>query len=131
MREQIQNSRASVNGVFKHQVRRLRELLPPMNEAHHNMYIALRPPIMKYYSPNGSPIVGTAETILATARISDIDPVTGTPVYEGGTEIHWDTQETRHRNGKVLFVCDEGLEWEFDELTQLSPDDEPVIFPGI
>lgn len=49
---------------------------------------------MKFLSPNGHAIVGTAETILATARISDVDPETGEPDYEGGTDVHWDTQET-------------------------------------
>ncbi|MGO6727243.1 hypothetical protein ACCS45_03850 [Rhizobium ruizarguesonis] len=71
---------------------------------------------MKFLSPNGHAIVGTAETILATARISDIDPETGEPEYEGGTDVHWDTQETLARNGHILFVCEQGDEWTFDQL---------------
>ncbi|MGO4569981.1 hypothetical protein AB4Z52_34360 [Rhizobium sp. 2YAF20] len=80
---------------------------------------------MKYLSPNGHAIVGTAETILATAWISDIDPETGEPEHEGGTKIYWDTQESLQRNGNILFVCEEGEEWTFDQLKAYSPDAEP------
>jgi hypothetical protein len=93
--------------------------------------------MMKYLSPNGNVIVGTAETVLATALISDIDPDTGQPIHEGGTEVHWDTQETRERNGQILFVCDEGDEWTFDQLNQYSPTEQddaaelpPVLNPN-
>ncbi|TAV38809.1 hypothetical protein ELI33_17115 [Rhizobium ruizarguesonis] len=78
---------------------------------------------MKYLSPEGHTIVGTCETILATAWISDIDPETGEPKYDGGTEIHWDSQETIQRDGQILFVCSEGSEWTFDQLKP-SPDDQ-------
>jgi hypothetical protein len=67
-------------------------------------------------SPNGSHIIGTAEILLATARISWIDPDTGEPEYDSGTDIHWNSQETAERDGKVLYVCAEGKEWTFDEL---------------
>ncbi|TPP04222.1 hypothetical protein [Rhizobium glycinendophyticum] len=69
-----------------------------------------------FVSPNGSQIIGTAEILLATARISWIDPDTGEPEYEGGTDIHWNSQETAQRDGKLLYVCAEGKEWTFDEL---------------
>ncbi|MBY5537713.1 hypothetical protein HFO58_31985 [Rhizobium leguminosarum] len=69
-----------------------------------------------FTSPNGHPIVGTAETVLATAWISSIDPETQEPEYEGGTQIYWDTQESLTRDGKLLFVCSEGEEWTFDQL---------------
>lgn len=70
----------------------------------------------KFNSPNGHRIVGTAEIVLATAWICMIDPTTQEPDYEGGTKIHWNTQETLKRNGQVLFVCTEGEEWTFDQL---------------
>lgn len=76
---------------------------------------------MNFRSPNGHLIVGTAETVLATAWISRIDPETGEPEYEGGTRIYWNTQETLERAGKILFVCTKGDEWTFD---QLRPADE-------
>ena len=65
---------------------------------------------MKYVSPDGALIIGTAETISATATISEIDPDTGVPIYAGGTDVHWDTQVTRDRNGNILFVCENGHE---------------------
>jgi len=43
---------------------------------------------MKYASPNGTFVTGTAETLAATASIKDIDPLTGSPVYRGDTEVH-------------------------------------------
>ncbi|WP_312470549.1 hypothetical protein [Rhizobium sp.] len=86
---------------------------------------------MKYISPNGTAIIGTAEKVLATARISDIDAETGLPVYEGGTEVHWDTQETLGRNGHILFVCEDGDEWTFAELRPLTPESEPIAGPTL
>jgi hypothetical protein len=79
---------------------------------------------MNFLSPNGHAIVGTAETILATARISDIDPETGEPEYEGGTDVHWDTQETLERDGHILFVCEQGEEWTFDQLRPCATTEE-------
>lgn len=72
-----------------------------------------------YRAPNGSPIVGTAETVLATAWISGIDDE-GFPEYSGSSEIHWDTQETNTRGGKLLFVDDSGEEWTFDQLEKID-----------
>lgn len=79
---------------------------------------------MKYQSPAGNAIIGTAERVRGTAWISDINPETGVPEYAGGTEVHWDTQETSERNGKTLFVCTEGDEWTFDQLIPCKLDEE-------
>ncbi|MGO7308821.1 hypothetical protein ACCS91_33740 [Rhizobium ruizarguesonis] len=70
-----------------------------------------------YRSPNGHEIIGTAEIILATAPISGIN-ADGTPIYTSwaSTEVDWDTQETVKRDGKILFVDEEGDEWTFDQL---------------
>ncbi|THK33458.1 hypothetical protein EHS39_36220 [Ensifer sp. MPMI2T] len=76
-----------------------------------------------YKSPNGSPIVGTAEKILATANITGINP-DGTPNYEGGSDIHWDTQKALVRDGKILFVDEDGDEWTFDQLVLVEEDSE-------
>lgn len=78
-----------------------------------------------YLSPNGDYIIGTSETILAIARISGISTDTEEPEYEGGTEINWNTQETVLREGKVLFVCQGGKEWTFDQLTPADLTPEP------
>jgi len=74
---------------------------------------------INFVSPEGFPIIGTAEVVLATARIAGIDPETQEPLYDGGTEIHWDTQETQHKDGQMLFVCSNGQDWTFDQLTQV------------
>ncbi|MGZ2408604.1 hypothetical protein [Rhizobium ruizarguesonis] len=70
-----------------------------------------------YRSPNGHAIIGTAETIQATAPISGINP-DGTPIYKGWapTDLAWDTQETLKRDGKILYVCEVYDEWTFDQL---------------
>lgn len=77
----------------------------------------------KWVSPTGSEIVGTSDSLLATALISDINE-DGTPEYIGESEIHWDTQETETRDGKILFVDDDGEEWTFDQLKQMDESDE-------
>jgi cold shock CspA family protein len=69
-----------------------------------------------YNSPKGHAIIGTSEKVLATASISGIND-DGTPVYAGGSEVHWDTQRTLTTKGKICFVCESGNEWTFDQLT--------------
>ena len=81
---------------------------------------------MKYVSPNGTLITGTAETLAATAWITDIDPLTGTPVYRGDTEVHWDSQQTRQQHGQIIYVCEDGNEWTFDQLKAYGDDSEPT-----
>jgi len=76
-----------------------------------------------YRAPNGQQIIGTAEKVLCTASIDGIDD-DGLPDYAGGSEVHWDTQETQTRDGKILFVCENGDEWTFDQLTKVDDDDE-------
>ena len=71
---------------------------------------------MRYKSPTGSPIVGTLETIVGIGMIKGID-VDGTPDYVGETDIFWDDQITVVRDGKIIFVDDDGDEWTFDQLT--------------
>ncbi|AGC36164.1 hypothetical protein B7L88_gp124 [Rhizobium phage RHEph10] len=74
-----------------------------------------------YRSPTGNVIVGTAETVLALAQIIGINQ-DGTPEYEGGTTIHWDTQRTLTRDGKILFTDEAGEDWTFDQLTENEED---------
>ncbi len=78
-----------------------------------------------FFSPNGDRILGTSEKLLATALISGVDPETVAPIYEGGTEVHWDTQTTLQRHGKALFICESGNEWTFDQLVPQSFDLTP------
>lgn len=73
-------------------------------------------PAQAFYSPDGNLIIGTAEKLFGTARIAGVDPATGQPVYSGGTDVDWDSQETLISDGKILFVCDSGFHWTFDQL---------------
>jgi hypothetical protein len=76
---------------------------------------------MYAYSPNGSPIVGTLETIPGTAQIQhgsfqrDKD---GSLDFGwcGETDVFWDGQETVERDGKRVFVDKDGHEWTENQL---------------
>ncbi len=49
-------------------------------------------------------IVGTLESIQGTAIVDGFD-ANGDPVYEGGTDIDWNTQTTeRNDKGQIIFV---------------------------
>lgn len=76
----------------------------------------------RYKSPTGSPIIGTAETVLVTASISGIDE-NGQPQYAGESEIHWDTQESIMRAGSVVYVDENAAEWRFDQLEKIEEDE--------
>lgn len=71
--------------------------------------------IRQYNSPSGSPILGTLESIKGRAEISGIS-ATGEPEYASQTTVFWDNQETVLRNGKIVFLDQDGMEWTFDEL---------------
>lgn len=79
-----------------------------------------------FVSPTGCPIVGTVALVLATARISGIDPQSGEPVYEGGIEINWDTRAILRRKGNILFVCTAGGNWTFDQLVSSPISEGPL-----
>ena len=76
-----------------------------------------------FLSPTGSPIIGTLERLTGRAEISGIDPKTGEPEYAGDTELFWDSQETVERDGKAIFLDEDGEEWTFDQLTMVEDDD--------
>lgn len=66
-------------------------------------------------SPTGVPIVGTAESLLATAHIQGFSRDKNGKLafdYAGDSNIHWDTQETKKdKNGQTLFEDENGDEW--------------------
>lgn len=78
--------------------------------------------VKNYLSPSGSPIIGTSDTVSCRAEIVGIED-DGTPEYEGDTEVFWDEQETKERDGKILFMDEDGYEWTFDQLT-VEPEDQ-------
>ena len=74
----------------------------------------------QYRAPNGQRIIGTADLVMATAIIKGFDD-TGDVVHMGESEVDWDSQKTRTRNGKPLYVCENGEEWTLDQC--VSEDD--------
>ncbi|PZR93566.1 MAG: hypothetical protein DI537_10655 [Stutzerimonas stutzeri] len=76
-----------------------------------------------WYSPTGREITGTLEALKGRARISGISPE-GEPEHSGGTEIFFEEGHTVERDGKAVFLDDEGGEWTFDQLTTKAPEDE-------
>lgn len=73
-----------------------------------------------YLSPTGSPIVGTLECLSGVALLEGIS-ATGEPTYSGDTEIWWEEQRTAEREGKTVFVDNDGFEWTFDQLVPAMP----------
>lgn len=79
--------------------------------------------ITTWYAPNGLEITGTLEALTGRARISGISE-DGTPEHAGGTEVFLEDGKTVERNGKPVFLDEEGGEWTFDQLTSEPPEDE-------
>lgn len=77
-----------------------------------------------FLSPGGVPITGTLERLTGRAHLLDIDPETGEPEHSGGTEIFWNDQETAKRDGKIVFLDEDGAEWTFDQLVREDADEE-------
>jgi hypothetical protein len=78
-----------------------------------------------YLSPKGSPIVGTLEIIHGVANCTIHSD--GTRTYDGGTDVDWDSQETVVRDGKVIFVDEDGEEWTFDQLKLEDDEDDGIM----
>lgn len=76
-----------------------------------------------YKSPNGTAIVGTSDTIPATALINGIYD-DGTPSYEGNSNVDWDSQKTKTRDGKILYIDEDGKEWTFDQLVKVEVEED-------
>lgn len=71
-------------------------------------------------SPKGHLIQGTAEIIKGTAGVTFGVGKDGaiTWDYDGsGTAVDWNSQETEKRDGRDLFICENGQLWTLDQLT--------------
>ena len=68
----------------------------------------------QYICPHGERIVGSSDTVSVTASIEDFND-DGTPNFEGGSEVWWDTQTSTKRDGKILYQCDGGEDHTLDE----------------
>ena len=75
--------------------------------------------VFKYQAPNGELIVGMVEAIPATAFVNGLDD-SGFPEYAGGSSIHWDDQKPITRLGKLIYRCNGGSDWTFDQLTKVE-----------
>lgn len=73
----------------------------------------------RYTSPDGSPIIGTLETIKAVSRIVGIKP-SGEPEYEGTTDIDWDSQRSYMPFGEKVFVDENNNIWMFYQLVKVE-----------
>lgn len=71
-------------------------------------------------------IIGTSENLLATAYVHDFSRNEDGSIafeYAGESKIHWDTQETLKKDGKLLFVTASYNEVTEDEI-ELVEDDQ-------
>lgn len=76
-------------------------------------------------SPNGTLIVATCDTVLATASFdpNNVEIDTGVPMgfdlsWSGDTKVHWDTQETRATpEGDLWVQDDDGTEFLLSKCT--------------
>lgn len=76
-----------------------------------------------YKSPNGSEIIGTSDMVPATALINGIYD-DGTPSYAGSSNVDWDSQKAKTRDGKILYIDEDGNEWTFDQLVKVEAEIE-------
>ena len=72
-----------------------------------------------FETPTGLAIVGTVEVMEGCAQTIGIEQQpdgTYTPVYEGYTEVYWDSQRSKLRHGQLLYIDEDGVEWTADQL---------------
>lgn len=77
----------------------------------------------RYRTPNGDAIIGTLEHLPGIAQAAEITRE-GEPIHTGYTEIDWNASKTVKRDGKILFVCESGEHWTFDQLIEEEDQDE-------
>ncbi|AXK43954.1 hypothetical protein [Erythrobacter aureus] len=76
---------------------------------------------MYAFAYDGTPIKGTLETLPGTARITE-DSFKANPEgmleyeHQGGTDIDYDGQETVERDGKKMYVDEDGDAWPENEI---------------
>lgn len=60
-----------------------------------------------WYTPSGLEITGTLEALTGRAHISGISD-DGTPEHSGGTEVFLEDGKTVERDGKLVFLDEDG-----------------------
>lgn len=71
-------------------------------------------------------IIGTSESLLTTAYVHDFSHNNDGSIafeYTGESKMHWDTQETLKRDGKLLFVTASYREVTEDEIELVEEDE--------
>ncbi len=66
-------------------------------------------------APNGRKIIGTLEQLYGVAYIHG-DSTKDDYDHLGETKINWDGQETVTRDGEVIFIDDQGNEWQSSQV---------------
>ncbi|WP_322075530.1 hypothetical protein [Burkholderia cenocepacia] len=65
------------------------------------------------YTKDNVRIIGTKEVVNATAIVAGFDDH-GQPIYQGGTDIDWDSQlSLDHDKGGFVLIGDDGEEYSF------------------
>lgn len=82
---------------------------------------------MRATAPNGSPILGTLETVTARAEIADgsfYRKPDGSLGFEWGgeTKVFWDDQETVWRDGQAIYLAADGSEVPENEIVLVGED---------
>lgn len=82
---------------------------------------------MQAKSPTGSPIVGTLERLSGVAHVvhDSYQRLADGSLYidhAGDTKVFWDDQMTVTRDGKAIYVDEDGAEWPEDQVV-LHEDD--------
>lgn len=67
-----------------------------------------------YVKGTDTRILGTLETVQGVALVQGFND--GRPEYLGETRVYWDTQESIQRDGKVVYLCEDGEEHSIDEI---------------
>jgi hypothetical protein len=90
---------------------------------------------MKAISPTGALIVGSADWVPGNALIEERSwkrLPDGSLDFEwvGETVLCWDGQYTKERDGKDLYVDEDGEEWTADEVRLVEDDYDPEADPA-
>ena len=76
-----------------------------------------------YVSPKGDVIVAVLESVPIHAYIKGIND-DGSPDYSHeNSKTFWDDQDTVMREGKYVYVCEDGEHWTLDQLKVDDSDD--------
>jgi len=86
----------------------------------------------KAFSPTGVIIVATADVVEANALVRE-ESFSRLPDgsldcdFVGETEVCWDSQRTKDRAGKELYVDADGEEWTSDEIVLVGELPSPAL----